>query len=63
MLFIVGIQASGISIPVLSRVSFVPPEVDARANLVHYPCVHLVKTAADVHMISGSTVSLLMLLG
>ena len=43
-------------VSVSSRVSFVPPEVDARANLVHCPCVHLVKTAADVHMISGGTV-------
>ena len=31
-------------------------QVDARANLVHCPRVHLVKPAADVQMISGSTV-------
>ncbi len=31
-------------------------EVNTRANRVHYPRVHLVKPAADVHMISGGTV-------
>ena len=44
-------------VPVLSRASFVPLEVDARAKRVHCPCVHLVKRAADVHMDSGGTVS------
>ena len=43
-------------VSVSSRASFVLPEVDARANLVHCPCAHLVEPAADVHMTPGRTV-------
>lgn len=43
-------------IPVSSHASFVLPEVDARANLMHCPCIHLVKPEANVHMTPGGTV-------
>lgn len=40
---------------VSSRASFVPPEVDGQANLVHCLCVHLEKPTANMHMISSGT--------
>ena len=41
---------------VSSHTSFVPLEVDALANFVHWPCIHLVKLVTDVQMLSGSRV-------
>ena len=43
-------------VSVSSHASFVLPKVNVRANLVHYLCVHLVKSAVDVHMTPGGTV-------
>ena len=43
-------------VSVSSHASFLIFKVDVRANLVHYPCVHLMKPAINVHMTPGGTV-------
>ena len=45
-------------VSVSPRILFVPPEVDARVNLMQYPRVLLMKPVVDEHMISGGTVGL-----